>query len=81
MARIKKNPRIIAKTSKRIRIRVRRMINQVLQVTLPVHHQLQRITKSVFQNKVTTNRRRFSNVGAEESLIVLLNRLHTGMST
>ena len=81
MARIKKNPRIRAKTRKRIRIRVRRMRNQVLQVPLPVHHQQQRSTKSGFQNKVTTNRRRFSNVGAEESLIVLLNKLHIGMNT
>ncbi len=85
MARIKKNPRIRAKT--RTRIRVRRMRNQVLQaaqalqVPLPVHHQQQRSTRSGFQNKVTTNRRRFSNAGAEESSIVLLNKLHIGTNT
>ena len=85
MARIKKNPRIRAKT--RTRIRVRRMRNQVLQaaqtlqVPLPVHHQQQRSTRSGFQNKVTTSRKKFSNVGAGESSIVLLNKLHIGTNT
>ena len=38
-------------------------------------------SSSGFQNKVITNRRRFSNVGVGESSIVLLNKLHIGMNT